>query len=359
MNIQNLAKERVIGNIKIGTKKGSNLPKKLDYFNVEEDKVTSEDIVDIFKQLYPNKPTKLKIRFINEEPLKLSYKRYVNHKAVCIGNGNSAKTIGKDSNGKRAKVDIVCNEECPYAIDKTCRLNGSLKFVLDGIEAGGIWSLSTTGKYSLRNIASEIFKYQQAKMSIVNVPFELSLNEVDDPLYGIYYTIDLRRTDIKPMLTTSVPVLESGLKSENEIQQLSEGKQEKQDRVIEEQKEKVKEVSKAKEEIKEKETKTFNNKVTEDFSNCLMVKEIKSQTVNDVKLSQIIFQDVNSQDVSYMLHPNAEKDILEYGAGTLIELISSTMEMGHNILCEYNIKQIIDKDGQIKQIEKEKLKEAV
>lgn len=136
MNIQNLAKERVIGNIKIGTKKGNNLPKKLDYFNVEEDKVTSEDIVDIFKQLYPNKPTKLKIRFISEEPLKLSYKRYVNHKAVCIGNGNSAKTIGKDSNGKRAKVDIVCSEECPYAIDKTCRLNGSLKFVLDGIEAG-------------------------------------------------------------------------------------------------------------------------------------------------------------------------------------------------------------------------------
>ena len=35
MNIQNLAKERVIGNIKIGTKKGSNLPKKLDYVNVE------------------------------------------------------------------------------------------------------------------------------------------------------------------------------------------------------------------------------------------------------------------------------------------------------------------------------------
>lgn len=219
--------------------------------------------------------------------------------------------------------------------------------------------MSTTGKYSLRNIASEIFKYQQAKMSIVNVPFELSLNEVDDPLYGIYYTIDLRRTDIKPMLTTSVPVLESGLKSGNEIQQLSEGKQEDQDRVIEEQKEKVKEVSKTKEEIKEKETKTSNNKVTEDFSNCLMVKEIKSQIVNDVKLNQIIFQDVNSQDVSYMLHPNAEKDILEYGAGTLIELISSTMEMGHNILCEYNIKQIIDKDGQIKQIEKEKLKEAV
>ncbi len=299
MNIQNLAKERVIGNVKIGTKKGNNLPKKLDYFNVEEDKVTSEDIVNIFKQLYPNKPTKLKIRFVSEEPLKLSYRRYVNHKAVCIGNGSNAKTIGKDSNGKRAKI------------------------------------------------ASEIFKYQQANMSIVNVPFELSLNEVDDPLYGIYYSIDLHRTDIKPMLTNNVTVLTSGSKLENEIQQLPEG--EKEEIAINKENEKVNEISKTKE---EKTDNSNNNEVKEDFSNCLMVKEIKPQIVNNVKLNQIIFQDVNFQDVSYILHPNAEKDILEYGAGTLIELISSTMEMGHNILCEYKIKQIIDKDGQIKQIEK-------
>ena len=63
MNLQSLVRDKIIANVKIGTKTESGLPKKLPYFNVEEDKATSIEMVEIFKKLYPDKPTKLKIMF--------------------------------------------------------------------------------------------------------------------------------------------------------------------------------------------------------------------------------------------------------------------------------------------------------
>ena len=36
---------------------------------------------------------------------------------------------------------------------------------------------------------------------ITQIPFELTLNAQESLAYGTYYSIDLRRTDIKPQLT--------------------------------------------------------------------------------------------------------------------------------------------------------------
>lgn len=203
MKIQDLVRERVIGNIKTGMKGENGVPKKLSYFNVEEDKGTTYEMVDIFKQLYPNKPTTLKIRFTSENPFNFKFKRYVNGKAVCIGNGTKAITVGKDTKNNNTQIEIECDEECPHRQSGKCKLKGSLKFVLDGIEAGGVWNLSTSGGISLSNIASEIVKYKKAGMSIIGVPFELTLTEQQSLAYGTYYSIDLRRTDIKPQLVTN------------------------------------------------------------------------------------------------------------------------------------------------------------
>jgi hypothetical protein len=49
-----------------------------------------------------------------------------------------------------------CNENCQHRQSGNCKLKGSLKFTLDGIDAGGLWNLSTSGGISLSNIASEI-----------------------------------------------------------------------------------------------------------------------------------------------------------------------------------------------------------
>jgi hypothetical protein len=361
MDIQNLVRERVIGNIKTGMKGENGVPKKLSYFHVEEDKGTTYEMVDIFKQLYPDKPTKLKIRFTTENPFNFKFKRYVNGKAACIGNGTKAITVGKDARNNNTQIEIECNEQCPHRQSGKCKLKGSLKFELEGINAGGVWNLSTSGGISLSNIASEIVKYRKAGMSIVGVPFELTLTEQQSLAYGTYYSIDLHRSDIKPQLVddTTPKLIQT---STQETKQLAEGVG-KEEKTLKKETKKVKEENKVIE-MKEKEEKIESpNKPEEtkkeDFSNYMVTKKFLPTLVNGQKFDKIIFEDMNGQDVEYILHPKANQDILKYSVGTLIEMESSKVEANMNVLCKYSIKQTINADGTVSEFKDEELKEAV
>ncbi len=358
MDIQSLVKERVIGNIKTGMKGENGLPKKLSYFHVEEDKGTTYEMVDIFKQLYPGKPTSLKIRFTSENPFNFKFKRYVNGKAVCIGNDTKAITIGKDDRGNNAQIEVDCSEQCSHRQSGKCKLKGSLKFVLDGIEAGGVWNLSTSGGISLSNIASEIIKYKKSGMSIVDVPFELTLTEQESLAYGKYYSIDLHRSDIKPQLTAEKPQIEDKqIPNKQESKQLTEGKKENKK---ESKKEKVEEKAKEPEVIdKPKTEEKKEEQPKEDFSNYLTVKKFMPTIINNAKFDKIIFEDINSQDVEYVLHPKANQELIKCMPGTVIEMTSSKVEADRNILCKYEIKQRIDADGSITEINNNEMKEAV
>ena len=358
MRIQDLVRERVIANIKTGTKGPNGIPQKLPYFHVEEDKSTSSDMVDIFKQLYPGQPTKLKIRFTSENPFNFKFKRYVNGKAVCIGNDTKAITVGKDDRGNNAQVEIDCGEQCQHRQNGKCKLKGSLKFVLDGIEAGGVWNLSTSGGISLSNIASEIIKYKKAGMSIVDVPFELTLTEQESLAYGKYYSIDLHRLDIKPQLTGEKPQNEEKLiTNKQESKQLTEGKKETKK---ETKKEKVEEKAKEPEVIdKPKTEEKKEEQPKEDFSNYLTVKKFMPTIINNAKFDKIIFEDINSQDVEYVLHPKANQELIKCMPGTVIKMTSSKVEADRNILCKYEIKQRIDADGSITELNNNEMKEAV
>lgn len=366
MKIQDLVRERVIGNIKTGKKNEKGIPEKLPYFHVEEDKSTSYDMVEIFKQLYPGKPTNLKIMFTTENPFNFKFKRYVNGKAACIGNGTKAITVGKDAKDNNTQIEIECNEECQHRQSGKCKLKGSLKFVLAGIEAGGVWNLSTSGGISLSNIASEIVKYKRAEMSIVGVPFELTLTEQQSLAYGIYYSIDLHRTDIKPQLVgetsprltqpnkQETKQLAEGNKKENIKKEKTETKKTKVENNENTQSNEIKEESKKKQEtVAEKE----NNK--EDFSNYFTVKGFMPTLINGKKFYKIIFEDINRQTVEYILHPKANQEIIKKGVGTLIEIIETKMEMDKNILCKYEIRQFKNADGSMIEINNEKLKKAV
>jgi len=342
MNIQNLVREKVIGNIKTGKKGTNGLPQKLSYFHVEEDKGTSAEMVEIFKQLYPGKPNKLKIRFTSENPFDFKFKKYVNGKAVCIGNGTKAITVGKDAKNHNMQIEVECSENCEHRQSGKCKLKGSLKFELEGIRAGGVWNLSTSGGFSLSNIATEIVKYKKAGMSIVGVPFELTLHEQQSLAYGTYYSIDLQRTDIKPQLVA------------DEIPQLTQNN-------IEQAKQLTDGNKKDKEIIpKEQNTDKTENIEKEDFSNYMTVKKFMPTLINGQKLDKVIFQDMNGQDVEYVLHPKANKDVMKYGVGTVIELKKSLVEMNTNILCKYEIKHIINSDGTLTEFNsKEEIKKAV
>ena len=353
MDIQNLVRERVIGNIKTGMKGPNGIPKKLPYFHVEEDKATSSEMVEIFKELYPNKPTNLKIRFTSENPFNFKFKRYVNNKVACIGNGNKAITVGKDSKGNNTQIEVECSEECEHLKNGKCKLIGSLKFVLDGIEAGGVWKLNTGGGISLSNIASEIVKYKKAKMSIVDVPFELTLTEQESLAYGKYYSIDLHRMDIKPQLVNGDTSILLENKNSQEVKQLSEGtkKKVKKDKTENKNEQNI---------VKEQEEKKNEEKtIEEDHSKEFYIKAFMPALIKGTKFDKIIFQDINEQDVEYVLHPNADQSILKYGIGSLIEIKQSKMELDRNILCKYEAKQIISPDGTLEENSIKKLKEAV
>lgn len=334
---------------------------------MEEDKGTTYEMVDIFKQLYPGQPTTLKIRFTSENPFNFKFKRYVNGKAVCIGNGTKAITVGKDNKNNNTQIEVECSEECQHRQSGKCKLKGSLKFVLDGIEAGGVWNLSTSGGISLSNIASEIVKYKRAGMSIVDVPFELTLTEQQSLAYGTYYSIDLHRTDIKPQLIAdAVPKLtqldeEKTKKLVEENKQNTEKKEKKETKKAKvDNKEETmveKEVPKL-EEIKQEEKKEETKQ--DDLSKYFMVKKFMPTLINQKQFTKIIFQDMNSQDVEYILHPKADQSIMDYGVGTLIELKEARMEMDRNILCKYEVKQVMNPDGSLRDVnDKEELKKAV
>jgi len=339
MDIQSLVRQKVIGNIKIGKTGENGLPKKLGFFNVEEDRVTDKEIVKVFKQLYGNEPHKIVVRFISDNFFTLRFKRYTNKKAVCTGNGTRAITIGKDERGNQKQVEIEClGKECEQLKLGKCKLKGSLKFVLDGIEAGGVWNLSTTGGDSLSNIAREILEHKNNGESMIDVPFELWLTEKEHMVYGTYYVINIKRKDYKPKLTVT-----------NEQQkQLTSGNTNKKEN------KEIKEVNN---------TKTTNHleeckNPKEDFSNYLIFNKSMPTIINNKKFDKIIFEDVKGQNVEYVLHPKASKDILKYGMGTVIELVKSVKEAERDILCSYNIKQVIH-EGKLVEFNSQEIKKAV
>lgn len=366
MEIQDLVREQIIGNIKMGTK-GEKGPKKLPHFNVEEDKATSKEMVDIFKQLYKDKTTRLIIMFTSEKPFSLKYKRYVNNKLVCMGNDTKAITIGKDDKGYNTQIEVECNEQCEQRCKGKCKLVGSLKFVLPGIEANGVWKINTTGEQSLSNIASELYKYKKNGKSIVNIPFELTLIEKESIGYGIYYCLELHGEDNKPQLVTdAVPkLIQSGEeKTKKLVEENKQNTEKKEKKETKKAKVDNKEETMAEKEVPKleeinQEEKTGETK-QDDLSKYFMVKKFMPTLINQKQFTKIIFQDMNSQDVEYILHPKANQSIMEYGVGTLIELKEARMEMDRNILCKYEVKQVMNPDGSLRDVnDKEELKKAV
>ena len=200
----------------------------------------------------------------------------------------------------------------------------------------------------MSNIASEIVKYKKAGMSIVDVPFELKLTEQESLAYGKYYSIDLHGMDIKPQLVgDNTPKL---AETTQKVKQLCEGnkKKEKKEKVDNK---KVNENEKIQEEITE-------NK-DENHSNELYLKGFMPILIKEKKFTKVIFQNINGQDVEYVLHPKADQSILKYEVGTIIEVKGTSNELGRNILCKYEAKQIISPDGTIEENNTEELKEAV
>ena len=151
-------------------------------------------------------------------------------------------------------------------------------------------------------------------MSIVGVPFELTLTEQQSLAYGTYYSIDLHRTDIKPQLVTdALPKLAEAKEENKQLADKTTIKEkDKKETSKVEKAEQIQPVKEEKENAKIEETKK------DSFSNRMTTKKFMPTLVKGNKFDKIIFQDMNNQDVEYILHPRANQDILKYGVGTCL-----------------------------------------
>lgn len=159
-----------LGNVRTGTRGEKDNPIALSYFDVHKDSSTSMLAVEIFNQTF-NKPTELIIKPEGEDALKIYYELYKGKTLKCIGNGK----YGKMLNDKGKRENIVCNDECEYRKNNTCKKRGRLHFRIKGIEDEGIWCYPIGSENGRENIQKYLDYMKKKGIDISNEWFRLFL----------------------------------------------------------------------------------------------------------------------------------------------------------------------------------------
>lgn len=191
LNLQEFLNDRVIGNVRSGGKGENDRPLKFNYFDVHVDNTTSEMAVEIFNQKY-DKPKKLKIRFIKQNPIDVYLERYDGKKRKCFGNNKQAEFL--DDNGK--KQIIECNaEKCMYKQKRQCKYKARLYFLIEGLENDGVWCYPIGSEKGIRKICARIVRANRLKEDLTKDWYELYLNEEDAPTKGKNYIPDIKKLE--------------------------------------------------------------------------------------------------------------------------------------------------------------------
>ena len=96
-----------------------------------------------------------------------------------------------------------------------------------------------------------------------------------------------------------------------------------------------------------------------DYSKLCQVNKIIPTLIKGQKFNKIIFDNATNKTVEYILHPEANKDVLKLGIGTVIYITETSIQAGIDILCRYEIKQVMNPDGSLSEYNENKIKEAV
>ncbi len=171
-----------LGKIRLGIKKvsqkGAEYPSEVDYFILDPetpDQKRNDGLVKQFKELYGDKPKRIKIMFppaSTEIFFAQFYKRYgVGALLKCKGDGEVAETTEEFSAGlekigetERGFIQVVCKgPECPYQkggneyCDKPqCGTMAALQVILPELSGIGVWQITTGSYNSIVNINSAI-----------------------------------------------------------------------------------------------------------------------------------------------------------------------------------------------------------
>lgn len=159
-----------LGNVRTGTRGEKDNPIALSYFDVHKDRSTSMLAVEIFNQTF-NKPTELIIKPEGEDALKIYYELYKGKTLKCIGNDKQGKML----NDKGKRENIICNSECEYRKNNTCKKRGRLHFRINGIEDEGIWCYPIGSENGIDNIQKYLEYMKKKGINISNEWFRLFL----------------------------------------------------------------------------------------------------------------------------------------------------------------------------------------
>lgn len=287
VNLQEFMRDKVLGNVRSGTRDKDDRPVKLAYFDVHEDKTTSSLAVEIFNEKY-NQPKQLRIKFLNQNPIEVFLERYEGRKRRCYGNGKQAILI--DDKGRKQKIE--CNvKECPYRDDKTCKFVGKLYFLIEGLEDEGIWCYPIGSEKGIRKISARIARANRKEIDLTDGWYELFLKPEDAPTKGLNYIPDIRKIE---EIEASNKFLLNG-NSNN--------------------------------------TKNTGNKTP----NYLMLKEFDVAMYENKEVPKLIFVDVSSREHELILLPTSKQEILNLEPGSIILPLKIDKNCEATILNDYKI----------------------
>jgi len=299
INLQEYVNNGILGNVRTGKRDDKERPIKFSYFDVHTDKTTSELAVEIFNEVY-NKPDKLKIRFVNQNPIEVFLERYEGRKRKCYGNNKCAKFL--DDKGKIQ--DIKCDAvSCQYKKDKKCKFVAKLYFIIDKLEDEGIWCYPFGSENGIKKITRRIARANRKGEDLTSNWYELFLEEEDAPTVGKNYIPDIRKLE--------------AINKENKPE------------------EKPKEINNKKGNEGSKTNKTNPN--------YLMIKGFRISMFENKKVTKIIFVNVDSKEEELILLPEANQEILDMKPGSIIIPSSISRRDNVGILNGYQIiKRISD-----------------
>lgn len=189
-------KEEFLGNIRSGKRRENNSPRNLNHFDVHLDNYTSEFSVELFKGIFKENPSTMKI--IPVDNIFITYEIY-NKDIKCRGqNGKAVRIVNK---GK--KQEGICKEEeCEYCKKGSCSKVGRLYFKLAGIEERGIWCYATRSR-GIEYIERYLNLMKEKGIDITKNYFLLSLNEKNGKSGKVYVPdIKLYKEENKPAKTS-------------------------------------------------------------------------------------------------------------------------------------------------------------
>jgi hypothetical protein len=173
----------VIGKIKIGKKIYSEkskceIPVSLDYF------LATGKYANHFHNMYGRQPNLINIVFISDNLFDVCYERYELRDKKLYGYGDGSNFY--IYNNKKNEYEMFLISDYPNIMDMAekkynCKWSHilTLRFFVPGINIYGVWQLDTRGEAtSIKKIVSTILKMQEMNCSIINIPFDLSVQKI-------------------------------------------------------------------------------------------------------------------------------------------------------------------------------------